>query len=126
MTGTAGQLMRGLTEDDLLEPGLVCHGLGLREGGGERSHATFFNPGTSAATVEVSLYNGADGAFEGSRSFTVPGEQLEQFNNIIPLVNPGHDGSEKRIEVTVTQPVYGAIFRVNPWNDPVTFDLHCR
>jgi hypothetical protein len=126
VVGTAGQLMRGLTEEDLLEPGLICHGLGLREGGSERSHLAFFNPATSGATVEVSLYNGADGAFEGTRSFNVPGEQLAQFNNIVQLVNPTHDGDEKRIEVTVSAPVFGQVFRVNPWNDPVTFDLHCR
>lgn len=126
VTGTAGQLMRGLTEDDMLEPGLVCHGLGLREGGGDRSHLAFFNPGTSTVTVEVSLYNGADGALEGTSSFTVPGEQLVQFNNLIPVLNPGHDDSEKRIAVTVSGPLLGHVFRVNPWNDPVTFDLHCR
>jgi hypothetical protein len=123
--GTAGQLMRGLTEEDLLEPEQTCHGLGVRQGGGERSHIAFFNPGTSAATVGVSLFNG-DGAFEGDRSFTVAGQTLEQFNNIIGQINPSHDGNEKRIEVTVTQPVYGALFRVNQWNDPVTFDFFCR
>ena len=126
VVGTAGQLMRGLTEEDLLVPGGVCHGIGIRQGDGERSHIAFFNPGTSAATVEVSLFNGADGAFEGVRTFTVPGQQLDQLNTIIPLINPSHDGNEKRIEVTVDQPVYGAMFRVNPWNDPVTFDFHCK
>ncbi len=72
VTGTAGQLMRGLTEDDMLEPGLVCHGLGLREGGGERSHIALFNPGASAVTVEVSLYNGTDGVLEGTRASPFP------------------------------------------------------
>ena len=123
--GTAGQLMRGLTEEDLIEPDYTCHGLGVRQGDGERSHIAFFNPGTTSATVEVSLFDGG-GAFEGNQSFTVPGQTLEQFNNILGLINPSHDGNEKRIEVTVTHGVYGALFRVNQWDDPVTFDFHCR
>lgn len=124
-TGTAGQLMRGLTDEDLLPTDGVCHGIGVRQGGGERSHIAFFNPGDGAANVHVSLFNGADGALEGKGNFTVPGHQLEQINNIVRMLNPDQDGSEKRLEVMVEMPVFGAVFRVNPWDDPVTSDFNC-
>jgi len=124
IVGTAGQLISGLTDEDRLGPGATYHFIGLRQQGGasgvERSHFAVFNPATTDGQVTVRLYDGATGALEGERSWTVPSRTLIQVNNVIREINPDHDGAEKRIEVEVNRMVFMNAFRVNPWGDPVT------
>jgi hypothetical protein len=124
VVGTAGQLIPGMLPDELLEPGVTYHLLGLREvegqSGLERSHIAAFNPGTATVTLDVEVYDGATGRSEGSTDLTVRGGELVQTNSIIAGVNPGHDGEVKRLEVRATGPVYVRAFRVNQDGDPIT------
>jgi hypothetical protein len=123
-TGTAGQLIQGATDEDVLTPDCTWHFIGLREAaaslGAERSHIAVFNPNAGVVEVTVSLFNAIDGAAEGSRTWTVRAGELIQINNVIARINPDHDDREKRIEVVVNGPVHMNAFRVNPWGDPVT------
>ncbi len=123
-TGTAGQLIQGATDEDVLTPDCTWHFIGLREAaaslGAERSHIAVFNPNAGVVEVTVSLFNAIDGAAEGSRTWTVRAGELIQINNVIARINPNHDDREKRIEVVVNGPVHMNAFRVNPWGDPVT------
>ena len=122
--GTAGQLIPGATDGDCLTPVHGWHFIGLRQAassiGDERSHLAVFNPNAEDVTVTVSLYNGIDGAAEGSRTWTVRAGELIQINNLITRINADSDGQEKRIEVVVSGQVHMNVFRVNPWGDPVT------
>ena len=126
ITGTAGQLMAGLTGEDLLTPGTTWHFLGLRQretdGGPERSHVAFFNPGPEPVTVTMKLFRGATGEPRGALARTVAAGELIQVNNVIDRIDPGQDGSVHRLEVTVSGPVHGKAFRVNPDGDPITID----
>jgi hypothetical protein len=124
VVGTAGQLIAGQTDSDRLDPGMTYHFIGLRQtaGGGavERSHFAVYNPATTDAEVTVRLYDGATGALEGQRSWTIGSKTLIQVNNVIRVINPGFDSNEKRIEVEVNRRVFMNAFRVNRWGDPVT------
>jgi len=126
ISGTAGQLIPGLREADLLTADTIWHFLGLKQAQvgdlTERSHFAAFNPGSSTVTVSVSLFNAADGNPEGERAWTVRAGELIQINQAIKAINPDHDADEKRIEVTVTGPVHLKVFRVNGWGDPITVD----
>ncbi len=122
--GTAGQLIPGLTDDDLLVPGVTYHLLGLRQrqtsAGLERSHVAAFNPGTEEVEVTLHLHDGASGADEGSTTLTVRPGELVQANSVVAAIAPAQDGAPKRLAVTVDGPVFLAAFRVNPSGDPVT------
>ena len=122
--GTAGTLLPGLTEKDLVDPDRSWHIIGLRQmmqgSERERSHLAVFNPGSESAVVTVSLFNGSDGTYEGSRSWTIEGQELIQINNVMRKINNAVNGDEKRIEISVDRPVYLQAFRINTWGDSVT------
>ncbi len=119
VNGTAGQLMPGLTDADLIQPGFEAHFLGLREGGGERSHLALYNPGPGTATVTVVSLDPA-GTSHGSRQVTVRSRELVRVNNLLSGIDPAHDGGERRIVVTTNARVYALAYRVNATGDPVT------
>ena len=122
--GTAGQLIAGQTDSDLLEPGRVYHFIGLRQADigdlVERSHIAVCNANPEEAKITVRLYDGSSGAFEGEKVWIVGPETLIQKNNVISRINNQHDDGEKRIEVEVNQRVHMNAFRVNIWGDPIT------
>jgi hypothetical protein len=124
VVGTAGQLMAGLIPSDRLNAGSTYHCIGLRQQPGtttgERSHFAVFNPATTDAQITVRLYDGASGATEGQTKLTIPARSLSQENNLIRVINPSHDGTDKRIEIEANRRVYAKVFRVNRWGDPVT------
>lgn len=124
--GTAGQLIRGLTDAELLEPGTTYHLLGVRHRetseGLERAHAAAFNPGHSDVEVKVRLHDGLSGTCEGSRGCTVRGGELVRANAIIEDINPDQDGTAKRLQAVTDGPVFIGAFRVNSHGDPVTTD----
>ncbi len=124
IVGTAGQLIPGMTADDLLEAGrtynLLGLGQGVVEGSAERSHVAAFNPGDVEVEVTLHLYGGSSGGFEGTSSFVVEPQELRHLNNIITTICPEPSGGPKRIEVAVDGPLYVAAFRVNSNGDPVT------
>jgi hypothetical protein len=129
ITGTAGQLIEGLTGEDLLNPDKVHHFIGLKqlEAGDtlERSHIAFFNPGDARVDVTMKLYNDA-GALEGEWSRSVRPLELAHVNNIISKIDPSQDGGVKRLEVTVTGAVHARAFRVNTTGDPITIEPFTR
>lgn len=122
--GTAGQLIAGETEDDLLLPGTTYHLLGLRQratdAGLERSHIAAFNPGSAPAIVQIRLFDAATSTFEGAIEMTVRPQELVQRNNIINVLSTEDDDRVKRLEVVVDHPVHLRGFRVNAWADPIT------
>jgi hypothetical protein len=122
--GTAGTALPGLTAADLIDPDRTWHVIGLRQQMSgdirERSHVAIFNPGNEIAEVELSLFNGADGAAEGSRSWAVEPGELIHVNNLMKKINDQVDGREKRIEISVSREVFLHAFRVNSWGDSVT------
>ncbi len=124
--GTAGQLIPGMTDDDLAQPGTTYHILGLQQvetdDGRERSHIAAFNPGDDAVELGLTLYDGATGASEGETSLFVQAGELVQTNNIISVINPDQDGAPKRLELTTHGDVFVKAFRVNATGDPVTID----
>jgi hypothetical protein len=130
IVGTAGQLIAGVTDRDLLTPIQTWHVIGLKQAGtaplAERSHLAAFNPSDRNARITVSLFNGIDGAAEGSRSWTVRAGELIQVNNVITKINPLHDGDDKRVEIRVSEPVHLNVFRANRWGDPVTLNAAAR
>ncbi len=127
VTGTAGQLIPGMTDDELLRAGAVYHLLGLQhretEAGLERSHIAAFNPGEDDAEISLDLYDGATGSHEGSMTYTLRGGELRQINNVIEEISRRQDGGVKRLRVTVDRSVFVKGFRVNASGDPVTIDL---
>jgi len=127
VTGTAGQLIPGMTDRDLLRTGAVYHLLGLRhretDAGLERSHVAAFNPGEDDAQISLDLYDGATGSLEGSMAFMLRGGELRQINNVIEEINRHQNGGEKRLQVTADRSVFVKGFRVNASGDPVTIDL---
>ena len=126
IVGTAGQLMPGLTDSDRLQPGTTYHLLGLVQtgttSGTERSHLAMFNPGSSDITLTATLFDGDTAAMEGQKSWTVRDGELKQVNFVVGDIYPAQDGSPKRLEVTVSGPVFVAAFRVNKDGDPVTIE----
>jgi hypothetical protein len=126
IAGTAGQLMRGLSDDDLLVPGVTYHLLGLSHKqtvrGLERSHVAAFNPGDSDVELTMRMYDGTTGAYEGMIARTVRSQELIQVNSIVHLILPRQNGEFKRIEVTTDGEVFVQGFRVNQDGDPVTID----
>ncbi len=129
VTGTAGQLMEGLTGEDILNPGKTHHFIGLRqvESGDslERSHMAFFNPGSSPVQARMSLY-ADDGGLEGTWTRSIRAMELVHVNNIINRINSSQDGEVKRLEVTVNGPLFARAFRVNPYGDPITIEPFTR
>lgn len=123
VTGTAGQLMPGLTDDDLLEPGTTYEFLGLVQrqdrSGTERAHLSVFNPGTSDVTVTLVLLSD-QGSEEGSVQRTVRAGELLRVNSVPDQVNPTQDGGLKSLVLTTTGPVHALVFGVNTTGDPVT------
>jgi Tol biopolymer transport system component len=126
VVGTAGQLIPGMTDDQRLQPHLRYHLLGLRQRqtaeGLERTHVAAFNPSDHDVEVVLEMFDAATGASEGSFTMTVRAEELVQVNNVLDRIHPGHDGGVKRLEVTVSDPVFVKAFRVNATGDPVTLD----
>ena len=126
VTGTAGQLIPGMTDGDLLRPGTVYHLLGIRhhetDAGLERSHIATFNPGEDDAQISLDLYDGATGSHEGSMTITLRGGELRQVNNVIEEINRHQNGGVKRLQVTVDRSAFVKGFRVNASGDPVTID----
>jgi len=123
VVGTAGQLMPGLSDDEMLQPGESFHFIGLRDRstsqGRERSHLGVLNLGEALVTMTVFGFD-ASGASEGSIQQTVqPGEQL-RVNNILRAINPDQDGGLKRVRVEVSGPLHVLAYRVNGNGDPVT------
>ncbi len=132
--GTAGQLVAGMTEDDIIRPGHTYHLLGLRHyepGGGvsERSHFAVYNPGGTPIYVTLRLFDGANGSYEGEyldpatqQRLRVGGGQLKQINGIIKAINPSYDDRSKRLEVEIDGDAFVNAFRVNMSDDPITID----
>ncbi len=124
VTGTAGQLIPGMLPTELLQSGSRYHLLGVRDveiqGRRERSHIAAFNPGTASVTLAVQLFDGASGQLEGQTQLTVRGGEMIQTNNIIAVINPSQNGQVKRLEVSVSGPLYVRAFRVNRDGDPIT------
>ncbi len=122
--GTAGQLIPGMSSEELLQAGNTYHLLGLRQRSIgtdlERSHVAAFNPGSSQLTVRLDLYDGDTAAFEGSTTIILQGYELTQLNDVIEGIKASQDGSTKRLEVVCDAAVYLAAFRVNSSGDPVT------
>lgn len=123
ITGTAGQLLPGLSAADQLRPGQTFDFIGLRDRqqplGRERSHLGALNLTDSDVTMTVRSY-ADDDTFEGAVTETVrAGEQL-RINNVLSAANPSQDGGLKRIEVTADGPLYVLAYRVNANGDPVT------
>jgi hypothetical protein len=123
VVGTAGQLMPGLSDDEMLQPGESFHFIGLRDRstsqGRERSHLGVLNLGEALVTMTVFGFD-ASGASEGSIQQTVqPGEQL-RVNNILRAINPDQDGGLKRVRVEASGALHVLAYRVNGNGDPVT------
>ncbi len=126
VVGRAGQLIRGLRDDGLLQPGTTYHFLGLREIDAtpvpERSNIVAFNPGDEVIRMTVRLYDGADGAFEGEKTYPIPAQDLRQINRVVSKVNPAQNGEVKRIEVSVDGPLFVQAILANRNGDPITID----
>jgi PKD repeat protein len=126
ITGTAGQLMRGLTASDLLQPELPYQLLGLVDrdavAGRERSHLSVFNPGDEAVEVRLGRWDGASGVLEAEIVRTVRAGELIRINNVLLAIDPDLERPAKRVEITVSGPVHLAAFRVNGNGDPVTIE----
>jgi hypothetical protein len=130
LVGTAGTSLPGLTDSDLLTTDSTWHVFGLRQKmageARERSHLAVFNPGSTAARVRVTLFNGSDGALEGSREWVVEGEELIHINNVMQKINAAIEGREKRLEIRVESPVFVQAYRVNTWGDSATLTAKSR
>ncbi len=126
VVGTAGQLIPGMTDEQLLRPHRRYHLLGLRQrqtdAGLERSHVAAFNPGDQTVLVQLEMFDGATGTRDGATTLTVRGGELVQANNIIEQITAQHGGGSKRLAVTVSGEVFVKAFRVNGNGDPVTID----
>ena len=126
VTGTAGQLMRGLTATDLLQPGLSYQLLGLVDRdtatGRERSHLSVFNPSEEDIQVTLQRWDGENATLEAETTRTVRAGELIRINNLLLAIDPNLGRPPKRVEVTVTGPAHLAAFRVNGNGDPVTIE----
>lgn len=124
VTGTAGQLVPALKDDEMLVPGLTYHLLGLRErtisGALERSNLMVFNPGSQPRTVRLALFDGATGIPEGVITESIPAGELRQLNRVISRIHAGQDGQSKRLEVVADGAVFVVASRSNKDGDPVT------
>ena len=123
VTGTAGQLMPGLTDEDLLVAGQSYEMIGALErqtaSGPERSHLGAFNPGASDVTLTVAMFS-ADNVAEGSITRTVRPGELLRVNNVVSAIDSAQDGGVKRLHITVSGPLQVLGYRVNATGDPVT------
>ena len=128
--GTAGTQLPGLTDSAMLTADRTWHVVGLRQmmadNEQERSHLAAFNPGSQRVRLTVTLFNGEDGFLEGSRDWSIEGQQLIHINNLLKKINGSVDGGEKRIEITVDRPIYLQAYRVNSWGDSVTLRAEGR
>jgi len=126
VTGTAGQLIAGLDDGDLLYAGRTWHFIGLRQRAGaagiERSHIALYNPSDEPITATLALFDGTSGEAEGSIVRAIEPRCLIQINNVIEAINGNQDGSVKRLELSATGPVHARAFRVNTTGDPITID----
>jgi len=124
ITGTAGQLMAGLSQDDLLLAGVRYHLIGLRSRetnlGPERSHIALYNPKSESVRVHVELFPIGETDPVASKTFEVPGETLKHVNNILTVVDPGYGDEAARLVVSADAPIHALAFRVNGNGDPVT------
>jgi len=124
VTGTAGQLVPGFRDEDMLQPGRTYHLLGLRErrvgSALERSNLLLFNPETQPRIVTVRLFDGATGVFEGHMIEMIPAGELLQFNRVISQINTGQDGQPKRVELVADGPLFVSASRINKDGDPIT------
>jgi hypothetical protein len=123
--GTSGQLIRGLTTEDLLWPEKSYSLIGLTQdvgAGNRRTNLAAFNPAGADVNLTLELFDQATGEAEGSIDILVRGQELVHLNAIIKAINPDHDETEKRLEITVSAPVYLQAFRVNASGDPVTLE----
>ena len=124
VNGTAGQLMPGLTADDLLQPGSTYEFLGVMQHqdqiGIHRTHASLFNPGDQDVTATLMLLDDIGNA-DGSpmQQIVRPGE-LVRLNNVADQINPSQDGGLKSLVVTTDGNIYALVFDVNSTGDPVT------
>lgn len=121
--GTAGQLVPGLTDRDLLRPGSTYAVFNVKQtgttAGSERSHFAAFNPGPRDATVTLRMYDDG-GVFEGEKSWLVRAGEEVRINFIAGAIKPSQDGGSKHLLITATTPVHALMFRVNGSGDPVT------
>ncbi len=121
--GTAGQLVPGLTDRDLLRPGYTYAVLNVKQtgttAGSERSHLAAFNPGPSDATVTLRMYDDG-GVFEGEKSWLVRADEEVRINFLAGAIKPSQDGGSKHLLITAATPVHALMFRVNGSGDPVT------
>jgi hypothetical protein len=127
ITGTAGQRIPGLLDEDLLTPGRIWHFIGLRQrqigGATERSHLAMFNPGDEDVEITISMYGTTTGiAPLGTITRTVEAGELIQINNILNVVSAGQGGGVHRLELTTTGDIFAQAFRVNATGDPITID----
>ncbi len=123
VTGTAGQLMPGLGDDDVLVAGRSYDVIAAIERetatGPERSHLGAFNPGGSDVTLTVTMFS-VDNVAEGSLTRTVRPGELLRVNNVVSAIHPAQDGEIKRLRITVSGPLHVLAYRVNATGDPVT------
>lgn len=127
ITGTAGQRIPGLLDEDLLTPGRIWHFIGLRQrqvgNATERTHLAAFNPGDEDAEITVSMYGTTTGSAPlGTITRTVEAGELIQVNNILNVITPGQNGDVHRLELTTTGDIFAQAFRVNATGDPITID----
>ncbi len=124
VNGTAGQLMPGLTTDDLLEPGSTYEFLGVvqhqEQNGLRRTHVALFNPGDLDVHATLGLLNDQGNADGSPMVQTVRPGELVQLNNVADQIKPGQDGGLKSLVLTTDGELYALAFSVNPTGDPVT------
>jgi hypothetical protein len=124
--GTAGQLVMGKTEDDLLQPDRTYHFLGLRHRelnmGTERTHMSLFNPGEQDVDVTLTLVDGLSGDVDGTSVFSAAAGRLVRLNGVLETLAGEPDSDVKRIEVSVTGPIHATAYRVNEYGDPVSIE----
>ena len=124
--GTAGQLVLGKTENDLLQPGSTYQFLGLRHrelaNGIERTHLSLFNPGEQGVRVSLKLLDGQTRDVEGSSVVSVAAGRLVRLNSVLQTLTGGADSNVKRIEAVVTGPMHATAYRVNEYGDPVSIE----
>jgi len=124
VNGTAGQLMPGLTADDLLQPGSTYEFLGVvqhqEQDGLRRTHVALFNPGDATVHATLGLLDDHADADGSLMMQTLRPGELVQLNNVADQINPSQDGGLKSLVVTTDGEIYALVFSVNPTGDPVT------
>ena len=122
--GTAGQLMSGLTADELLVPGVEYSFIGLREMASSpepvRSNLAAFNPGDQPVDLTVSAFTGG-GDFLAVETFTVPPQELEFWTSVLDVLQGGLTAEEPvLLIVSADGELFVRVSRVNEYGDPVT------